>query len=290
MREEETPPSLSSSSSARLRAERSCAEQDAEPRAFILKNKLPAAEENMLLLLGVVMATAGSGVSAARVVSALWAGLVSAGQMVCVGGAERPCYKMAYFHDVSSRVAFSEAKQACLMDGGALLSVESQSEQTKGGGGISDGDFWIGLTRGGGANHTLTPCPELYQWTDGSVATFRNWYLDEPSCGGEACVVMYHQPSAPAGLGGAYLHQWNDDRCNMKHNFICKYQPGETGQVRGRGYLQLSNLGVSLPSAVTAGGGVVTQADGGGSFPPQVAVAGSSGAITCGLCTAVTSQ
>uniref|UniRef100_A0A3B3XJV7 C-type lectin domain-containing protein n=1 Tax=Poecilia mexicana TaxID=48701 RepID=A0A3B3XJV7_9TELE len=121
------------------------------------------------------MATAGSGVSAARVVSgelltALWAGLVSAGQTVCVGGAERPCYKMAYFHDVSSRVAFSEAKQACLMDGGALLSVESQSEQTKGGGGISDGDFWIGLTRGGGANHTLTPCPELYQWTDGSVS------------------------------------------------------------------------------------------------------------------------
>ncbi|XP_043961179.1 chondrolectin isoform X1 [Gambusia affinis] len=218
----------------------------------------------MLLLLGVVMATAGSGVSAARVVS---------GQTVCVGGAERPCYKMAYFHDVSSRVAFSEAKQACLMDGGSLLSVESQSEQSdvenllqalrsgavggaKGGGGISDGDFWIGLTRGGGANHTLTPCPDLYQWTDGSVATFRNWYLDEPSCGSEACVVMYHQPSAAAGLGGAYLHQWNDDRCNMKHNFICKYQP-----------------------AVTAGGGVVTQADGSGSFPPQVAVAGSSGML-----------
>ncbi|XP_054882414.1 chondrolectin-like isoform X2 [Poeciliopsis prolifica] len=215
----------------------------------------------LLLLLGVVMVTAGSGVSAARVVS---------GQTVCVGGADRPCYKMAYFHDVSSRVAFGEAKQACLMDGGALLSVESQSEQsdvehllqalrlgavggTKGGGGISDGDFWIGLTRGSGANHTLTPCPDLYQWTDGSVATFRNWYLDEPSCGGEACVVMYHQPSAPAGLGGAYLHQWNDDRCNMKHNFICKYQP-----------------------AVTAGGGVVTQADGGGSLPPQVVVAGSS--------------
>uniref|UniRef100_A0A3B5KZ45 C-type lectin domain-containing protein n=1 Tax=Xiphophorus couchianus TaxID=32473 RepID=A0A3B5KZ45_9TELE len=180
--------------------------------------------------------------------SSLWAGLVSAGQTVCVGGAERPCYKMAYFHDVSSRVAFGEAKQACLMDGGALLSVESQSEQTleikstdlsllQALRGISDGDFWIGLTRGGGANHTSTPCPDLYQWTDGSVATFRNWYLDEPSCGSEACVVMYHQPSAPPGLGGAYLHQWNDDRCNMKHNFICKYQPGETSQVRGYDHL-----------------------------------------------------
>ena len=54
----------------------------------------------------------------------------------------------------------------------------------------------------------------------------RNWYFDEPSCGGEACVVMYHQPTALPGLGGAYIYQWNDDRCNMKHNFICKYDPG----------------------------------------------------------------
>uniref|UniRef100_A0A5F8GE58 Chondrolectin n=1 Tax=Monodelphis domestica TaxID=13616 RepID=A0A5F8GE58_MONDO len=53
----------------------------------------------------------------------------------------------------------------------------------------------------------------------------RNWYTDEPSCGSEACVVMYHQPTANPGLGGPYLYQWNDDRCNMKHNFICKYEP-----------------------------------------------------------------
>lgn len=56
--------------------------------------------------------------------------------------------------------------------------------------------------------------------------SYRNWYYDEPSCGGEACVVMYHQPNALSGLGGPYLYQWNDDRCNMKHNFICKYEPG----------------------------------------------------------------
>uniref|UniRef100_A0A3Q4HJQ2 Chondrolectin n=1 Tax=Neolamprologus brichardi TaxID=32507 RepID=A0A3Q4HJQ2_NEOBR len=150
---------------------------------------------------------------------------------------------MAYFHDVSSRVAFSEARQACEMDGGALLSIESSTEQRDierllqvrltPGGGIADGDFWIGLTRVEGVDQThselsnaLTSCPQLYQWTDGSVASFRNWYFDEPSCGGEACVVMYHQPTAPSGLGGAYLYQWNDDRCNMKHNFICKYDPG----------------------------------------------------------------
>lgn len=38
--------------------------------------------------------------------------------------------------------------------------------------------------------------------------------------------MMYHQPAAPPGPGGPYLYQWNDDRCNMKHNFICKYEPG----------------------------------------------------------------
>lgn len=54
----------------------------------------------------------------------------------------------------------------------------------------------------------------------------RNWYVDEPSCGSEICVVMYHQPSAPPGVGGPYMFQWNDDRCNMKNNFICKYPLG----------------------------------------------------------------
>ena len=38
--------------------------------------------------------------------------------------------------------------------------------------------------------------------------------------------MMYHQPTANPGLGGPYLYQWNDDRCNMKHNYICKYEPG----------------------------------------------------------------
>lgn len=56
--------------------------------------------------------------------------------------------------------------------------------------------------------------------------SFRNWYVDEPSCGSEVCVVMYHQPSAPPGIGGSYMFQWNDDRCNMKNNFICKYHDG----------------------------------------------------------------
>lgn len=58
------------------------------------------------------------------------------------------------------------------------------------------------------------------------VCACRNWHWDEPSCGYEVCVVMYHQPSAPPGLGGLYMFQWNDDNCETKNNFICKYTAG----------------------------------------------------------------
>lgn len=51
------------------------------------------------------------------------------GQTVCLGGPRQPCYKIAYFRDVSSRVAFREALQACEMDGGSLLSIEGPDEQ-----------------------------------------------------------------------------------------------------------------------------------------------------------------
>ncbi|XP_038243469.1 chondrolectin isoform X3 [Dermochelys coriacea] len=160
---------------------------------------------------------------------------VLSGQKVCYGDFKHPCYKIAYFQDLSRRVGFQEAHHACEIDGGVLLSLESEAEQklienmlqnlTKSGSGISDGDFWIGLWRSGEGQAISSACPELYQWTDGTISSFRNWYTDEPSCGSEACVVMYHQPTANPGLGGAYLYQWNDDRCNMKHNFICKYSP-----------------------------------------------------------------
>ncbi|XP_075402687.1 layilin isoform X1 [Tenrec ecaudatus] len=156
------------------------------------------------------------------------AGRLLSGQSVCQGGTRRPCYKAIYSHDASQRLSFEEARAACRTDGGQLVSIESEDEQRL----IeklienllaSDGDFWIGLRRREEMRSNSTSCQELYAWTDGSTSKFRNWYVDEPSCGSEICVVMYHQPSAPAGMGGRYMFQWNDDRCNMKNNFICKY-------------------------------------------------------------------
>ncbi|XP_045412583.1 layilin [Lemur catta] len=155
-------------------------------------------------------------------------GRLLSGQPVCRGGTQRPCYKVIYFHDSSRRLNFEEAKEACRRDGGELVSIESEDEQRLIEKFIenllaSDGDFWIGLRRPEEKQSNSTACQDLYAWTDGSTSKFRNWYVDEPSCGSEVCVVMYHQPSAPAGIGGPYMFQWNDDRCNMKNNFICKY-------------------------------------------------------------------
>lgn len=41
------------------------------------------------------------------------------------------------------------------------------------------------------------------------------------------CAVLYYQPSAPPDEEGHFLFQWNDDNCNSKNNFVCKYPEGE---------------------------------------------------------------
>ncbi|NXE82787.1 LAYN protein, partial [Cochlearius cochlearius] len=156
---------------------------------------------------------------------------ISAGQTVCWGGTRQPRYKIVYFHDASRRISYEEAHLACKADGGHLVSIETEAEQRLIEQCIesllaSDGDFWIGLRRKKEEVDNSTECQNLYSWSDGSSSKFRNWYVDEPSCGSEICVVMYHQPSAPPGVGGPYMFQWNDDRCNMKNNFICKYSLG----------------------------------------------------------------
>ncbi|XP_010118886.1 PREDICTED: layilin [Chlamydotis macqueenii] len=152
------------------------------------------------------------------------------GQTICRGGTQQPCYKVVYFHDASRRISYEEAHLACRADGGHLVSIETEAEQRLIEKFIesllaSDGDFWIGLRRKKKEADNSTECQNLYSWSDGSSSKFRNWYVDEPSCGSEICVVMYHQPSAPPGVGGPYMFRWNDDRCNMKNNFICKYSP-----------------------------------------------------------------
>ncbi|XP_034723208.1 layilin [Etheostoma cragini] len=153
------------------------------------------------------------------------------GQRICRRGTERPCYKVSYIQDSRQRLTFEDARQACMSDGGDLLSIETESEQRLMGRFIQqlqagDGDFWIGLRRSPQryrAGTTSPGCPSQYYWLDGSKAKFRNWHWDEPSCGVEMCVVLYYQPSAPPDEQGHFPFQWNDDNCNSKNNFVCKY-------------------------------------------------------------------
>uniref|UniRef100_A0A8C0U9B7 Layilin n=1 Tax=Cyanistes caeruleus TaxID=156563 RepID=A0A8C0U9B7_CYACU len=175
-------------------------------------------------------------------------------QTVCRRGTQKPCYKIVYFHDASRRTSYEEAHLACRADGGHLVSIESPAEQRLIESFIrsllaSDGDFWIGLRRRKEEEDNSTECHSFYSWSDGSSSKFRNWYVDEPSCGGEVCVVLYHQPSAPPGVGGPYMFQWNDDRCNMKNNFICKYSLGNESLWD----LKLSPSGEGLRGAVADG-------------------------------------
>uniref|UniRef100_A0A8C5X240 Layilin n=1 Tax=Malurus cyaneus samueli TaxID=2593467 RepID=A0A8C5X240_9PASS len=125
---------------------------------------------------------------------------------------------IVYFHDASRRTSYEEAQLACRADGGHLVSIETAAEQKL-------IESFIGrLRRRKEEEDNSTECQSFYSWSDGSSA--KNWYADEPSCGAELCGVLYHQPSAPPGLGGPYMFQWNDDRCNMRNNFICKYSLG----------------------------------------------------------------
>ncbi|XP_053341789.1 layilin [Clarias gariepinus] len=153
---------------------------------------------------------------------------VLGGQHICKPGTNKPCYKIGYFEDSWRKLNFEEAQRACRSDGGDLLSIESSAEQSLIEGFIqelkaSDGDFWIGLRREPNYEENIVDCESQYYWLDGSKSSFRNWHMDEPSCGYEVCVVMYHQPSASADEGNSYMFQWNDDNCETKNNFICKY-------------------------------------------------------------------
>ncbi|KAJ3590624.1 hypothetical protein NHX12_008574 [Muraenolepis orangiensis] len=156
------------------------------------------------------------------------------GHRICRRGRERPCYQVSYAEDSRHRLTYVNARDACRSDGGELLSIETESEQRLVERFVQElhlgeGDFWIGLRRnpprGGPVGGPA--CPSQYYWLDGSRAKFRNWHWDEPSCGAEMCAVLYHQPSAPPDERGHFLFQWNDDNCNSKKNYVCKYALAE---------------------------------------------------------------
>lgn len=105
------------------------------------------------------------------------------GQMICRRGRERPCYKVSHIvQDGRQRPTFEDARQSCGLDGGQLLSIETESEQRlierfiqqlQAG----DADYWIVLRHGPQHNTAVTTspgCPSHYYWLDGSKAKIRS--------------------------------------------------------------------------------------------------------------------
>ncbi|XP_046718736.1 layilin isoform X1 [Silurus meridionalis] len=150
-----------------------------------------------------------------------------ASQRICRRGTEKPCYKIAYHQDSRYRVNFEEARRACRDDDGELLSIETESEQRLmemfvRGAPDARGDFWTGMRRNQG-NKESAKCSSQYYWLDHRKATYRNWMLNEPSCGFEQCVALYYRPDASASPKDRHMLKWSDIGCNIKNNFICKY-------------------------------------------------------------------
>ncbi|XP_066534244.1 chondrolectin [Hoplias malabaricus] len=147
-------------------------------------------------------------------------------QRICRRGTEKPCFKILYHHDSRLRVGFEEARRTCREDDGELLSIETENEQRLIEKFIqdlraTDGDFWIGLRRNPGSGGG--DCSSQYYWLDHSHSTFRNWLWNEPSCGYEHCVALYHRPSTSPALKDRYMFKWTDISCTTKNNFVCKY-------------------------------------------------------------------
>ncbi|XP_066263244.1 uncharacterized protein [Branchiostoma lanceolatum] len=115
-------------------------------------------------------------------------------------------------------MTYSDAQQACAVDGGHLADEKTQELhdflvsliQESGAG----GDYWIGL-QGVRIDNTWT-------WSDGtpiSDCSFTNWAPGEP--GNTPDSPVCGQLWTGAGL------KWDDDFCHFQKNFICQIGPGE---------------------------------------------------------------
>ncbi|XP_066263256.1 uncharacterized protein [Branchiostoma lanceolatum] len=115
-------------------------------------------------------------------------------------------------------MTYSDAQQACAVDGGHLADETTQELhdflvsliQESGAG----GDYWIGL-QGVTIDNT-------WSWSDGtpiSDCSFTNWAPGEPG----------NSPDSPVcgqfWTGAGF--KWDDDFCHFQKNFICQIGPGE---------------------------------------------------------------
>ncbi|XP_067155242.1 secretory phospholipase A2 receptor isoform X5 [Apteryx mantelli] len=128
---------------------------------------------------------------------------------------KNPDTHVCYQFNLLSVLPWNEARVACQMQGGDLLSIVDVEEQNY----ISDlsknvTETWIGLY----SNST----PVVFQWSDGTPVKFSNWHNQEPSVfqrTGQLCV------SAQGSEG-----HWKVKKCEDRSFYICK-KAGEIDSV-----------------------------------------------------------
>ena len=115
---------------------------------------------------------------------------------------------------------WTDARNFCRKLGGDLVSIHSEVENEK----IrnirqlysSTMDIWIGLNDTKVENH--------FTWSDGTQLDYENWSKREPNNAGpgEDCTVIYYGVRPWPSLFEE--KRWNDEKCEKKFYFICKYK------------------------------------------------------------------
>ncbi|XP_053408178.1 uncharacterized protein LOC123560994 isoform X2 [Mercenaria mercenaria] len=122
------------------------------------------------------------------------------------------CYKF-----VTKRASWTEAQAACLEEGGNLISIVSDQEQSyiegrlQGFAKLPD-DMWIGASD--------RDYEAGWKWIDEQPFEYQNWRPGEPNdygSAGEDCAAISVRNKKVFGL-------WNDLPCHLNRGYICKLQ------------------------------------------------------------------
>uniref|UniRef100_A0A3P9HM81 C-type lectin domain-containing protein n=1 Tax=Oryzias latipes TaxID=8090 RepID=A0A3P9HM81_ORYLA len=110
------------------------------------------------------------------------------------------CYKL----NTQTRKSWSAARLDCVQEGGDLVSITSEEENTY----VAESPTGISLWMGGHDSVTEGG----WEWTDGSPFRYIRWNAGNPDdYYGEDCLSIL--------INNGY---WNDDNCEYDRGYICK--------------------------------------------------------------------
>lgn len=109
------------------------------------------------------------------------------------------CYQLS-----DARVDWNTAEQACVQDGGHLVSLHSAEEKEYVRTSVLEPAsiyYWLG------ANDIANE--GIWRWSDGSPFNYTYWYSGEPNGSGDCALTPSND-------------QWRDYDCSTSYHYICK--------------------------------------------------------------------